>query len=83
MLCFFNNGEKRLFDLEKALDISNRYVKKILRPDVFNKVSIGEFGEIKWDGQGEIQDDTGHLIPCDYDISPEFVYRHSISQPGL
>lgn len=77
ILCFFNNGKKRIFDLEQSLDLTNKYVKKILTPQIFSKVTIGKFGEIKWDDEGEIKDYDGTILSCEYDISPEFVYQNS------
>jgi hypothetical protein len=75
--CVFNTGEERMFDLKKALSIEDPFVKKILRPEVFEKVKIGEFGQLYWQNIGEIRELNDTVSPCDYDISPEFVYAHS------
>ena len=72
--CFFNTGEQKIFDLEQKLDVNNVFVKKILNPNTFNLVKIGVLGQIQWDGIGEIKDNDGSAILCEYDISPEFVY---------
>ena len=77
ILCFFNNGKKRIFDLEQSLDLTNKYVKKILTPQIFSEVTIGKFAQIKWDDEGEIKDYDGTILSCEYDISPEFIYQNS------
>ena len=75
--CVFNTGEVRIFDLQKSLDKNNRFVRKVLTPEVFDKVKLGSFGELFWDEIGEIQELNGSVSSCNYDISPEFVYAHS------
>jgi hypothetical protein len=79
ILCSFNNGELRQLDLESVLSTEDKYVQKILTPDVFSKVKIGEFGQIYWENIAEIKDLNGKSIPCEYDLSPEFVYYNSVS----
>ena len=75
--CFFSNGESRLLELKKVLDSNDKYAKKIFHNHIFEKAEIGEFGEIFWPGLAEMRDERGKLIPCAYDISPEFVYHNS------
>jgi hypothetical protein len=75
--CVFNTGEVRIFDLQKSLDTNNRFVRKILSREVFDKVKLGDFGELFWDEIGEIQELNGSISSCNYDISPEFVYANS------
>ncbi len=77
LLCSFNTGERKVLDLTMALDISNKYVKKLINMETFKKAKIGSFGEIYWDGIGEIKDYDGSIISCAYDISPEFAYFNS------
>jgi hypothetical protein len=75
--CEFNTGEVRIFNLQKSLDKNNRFVRKVLSPEVFEKVKLGDFGELYWDEIGEIKELNGSISSCNYDISPEFVYAHS------
>ena len=75
--CVFNTGEVRIFNLQKSLDKNNRFVRKVLSLEVFEKVKLGDFGELYWDEIGEIKELNGSISSCNYDISPEFVYAHS------
>lgn len=76
VICHFNNGEVRILDLSST--INDRYASKILTNEaVFASVKVGDFGELYWPGVAEITDLDGKIIPCDYDISPEFAYRNS------
>ena len=75
--CHFKNGEKRLFDLEKSLNKSQKYTQKLLEGDVFSTAKVDSLGGIYWEGMAEMTDLEGNTIPCDYDISPEFVYMNS------
>ena len=76
--CSFNTGETKLLDLTTALDTSNKFVKKLLENNFYKTAKIGSFGEIYWENVGEMKDYDGKVIACEYDISPEFVYFHSI-----
>ena len=51
---------------------------KILMPDFFKTVKIGELGQIYWLDAAQMKDERGNSIKCEYDMSPEFVYHHSI-----
>ncbi len=75
--CVFNTGEVRIFNLQKSLDKNDRFVRKVLSLEVFEKVKLGDFGELYWDEIGEIKELNGSISSCNYDISPEFVYAHS------
>ncbi len=78
ILCFFENGELRLFDVQNS--IKDRYIDIIISDDkILKSAQIGEFGEIYWSNMGEITDLEGNIISCEYDISPEFVYENSIT----
>lgn len=72
--CLFNNGEERILDLEKALDKTGVYAKKIFEGDTFKKAKIDSFGGIYWEGIAEIKTLDGKSEPCEYDISPDFAY---------
>ena len=61
----------------KKLDPKNKFTQKILSPVVFKKALIGSFGEITWQGEGEMKDLQGKILSCEYDISPEFAYYNS------
>lgn len=77
LLCLFNNGENRVLDLEKVLDRNQKFTKAIFNDNVFTNVKIDSFGGIFWEGIAEIKDLDGTTKPCEYDISPEFVYHNS------
>ncbi len=79
ILCVFSTNERRLLDIRKALDTENPLVQKVLQPSVFKKAKIGEFGEILWENAGEIMELNGTISTCEYDISPEFAYHHSVA----
>ena len=79
IICKFTNGEVRKLEIDKILEAKKEdlYVKKILMPVVFNSVKIGELGQLYWDNVAQIKDENGILRPCEYDMSPEFVYYNS------
>ncbi len=77
ILCFFENGELRLFNVQNS--IKDKYVDIIISDDkILKSAQIGEFGEIYWADMGEIKDLDGNVNRCEYDISPEFIYENSI-----
>lgn len=76
IICHFDNNELRVLNLSKA--IKDKYITKIISDEkVFKSAKTGEFGEIYWSDAAEIKDLNGNLIPCEYDISPEFAYYNS------
>lgn len=75
--CSFNTGETKILDLTTSLDQNNKFVKKLIKNDTYKFAKIGSFGEIYWENIGEIKDYDGTIIPCEYDISPEFAYYNS------
>jgi hypothetical protein len=79
ILCEFNNKERRILDLKNSLDSNHKLVKNILDTQIFKMAKIGEFGEIYWDNAGEIKELDGKITKCEYDISPEFAYYHSVA----
>ena len=76
ILCTFNNGEQRILDL--TLILNDKYSKKICNEGIFKQAKVGSLGEIYWEGIAEIKDLNGNVIPCEYDISPEFAHMNSI-----
>ena len=79
ILCVFNTNERRILDIQKVLDPEHRLVKKVLNPATFHQAKVGEYGEILWENAGEIRELDGSISPCEYDISPEFAYHHSVA----
>ena len=77
LLCFFNNGDQRILDLEEVLDSKKKFASKIFDTTIFNKVKVGSFGEAYWDDVAEMKDLNGNIIPCKYDICPDFAYLNS------
>ncbi len=76
ILCFFANGELRLFNVREK--IKDRYIDKIISDnEIFKSAKIGKLGEIYWADMGEIKDLQGNVISCEYDVSPEFIYNNS------
>jgi hypothetical protein len=74
--CLFNTGElKRIEVLPLLLNHQHlNGIDQLKDYSVFEKVVIGEMGELKW---GKIilssTDDSGKRL--DYDISPEYAYE--------
>ena len=81
IICKFNNGEVKKFNLNEALTQreESRFAKKIQQADVFAQVKIGELGQLYWEGVAEMKDENGKTFVCEYDMSPEFIYHHSKS----
>lgn len=79
VVCRFNTGEIKQIELESVINNSNQYVnkKKLLDEEFFKQVSIGVFGELYWENAAYFKNENGELIPCEYDLSPEFVYYNS------
>lgn len=76
IICHFDNNELRVLDLSNL--INDKYINKILSDEnVFKSAKIGEFGELFWHNSAEMKDLNGNIIPCEYDISPEFAYYNS------
>ena len=76
IICFFKNGEQRLLDLKATL--KDKYGKLITSDKTtYSQATIGEFGEIMWNGLAQMRDSNGETIPCAYDMSPEFAYQNS------
>lgn len=77
IVCKFNNEEIKKIDLDQALSAADKYAHKIMSPDIFRQVKIGELGQLYWENVAEMKDLNGHMISCEYDLSPEFVYYNS------
>ena len=77
LIFHFNNGESRLLDLEKVLDINQPFAKKVFQDNTYSMVEIDSFGGIFWDSIAEIRELDGSIKPCEFDISPEFAYYNS------
>jgi len=80
LLCKFNNGVIKKLEILPIIEKHKHLngVESLLSKNVFNKVRIGEFGEIVWDKIVRTIQDEQELI-WDYDISPEFAYQNSIT----
>ncbi len=75
IICFFESGEVRLLDLSSVRD---KYIDKILGDKkILMSAKIGVFGELYWDKMAEIRELNGNITPCEYDLSPEFIYANS------
>lgn len=77
--CEFDNGEMRDLDIKTFMDRNGKYSKKVYDLSVFNKVKLGDFGQIYWDGIAKMRTLDGNLIPTEYDICPDFAYMNSIA----
>jgi hypothetical protein len=79
IVCLFNNGELRKLIVEPMLfvKINKTSADALFDKNIFNSVKIGEMGQLYWENIATMKDEKGNLIPCEYDLSPEFVYHHS------
>jgi len=77
--CKFTNGEVWLINVGKlfANKTDDIYAQKILNKSIFDSVKIGEMGQFYWENVAQMKDYGGQTIPCEYDMSPEFVYHNS------
>ncbi|MDX2189133.1 MAG: DUF2442 domain-containing protein [Bacteroidota bacterium] len=75
----FSNGEKKKFTiaLENAEPNLKKYYQSILDELNFQRVKLGRFGQLYWENCGEIIDEKGNLIKCEFDFSPEYIYYNS------
>jgi len=80
LICKFNNGNIKKLNILPIIEQHKHLkgVERLLDEIIFNKVRIGEFGEIVWDKIVVTIQDKKEVI-WDYDISPEFAYQNSIS----
>lgn len=81
IICKFNTGEIKVLEMDKVLSTTDKYSKQILDPTKIKLVKIGEFGQLYWENMAEMRDIDGKMIPCEYDLSPEFVYANSSPIP--
>jgi len=77
IICKFNNGEVKKLDVDKVLPANDEFAQKILNTSTFNSVRVGSLGQLYWENSAEMKDEKGNIIPCEYDLSPEFVYYNS------
>ena len=82
--CHFNNGEIKVIDILPILNNHSKLkgIQKLYQQEFFEKVEIGEFGELVWRNCIELDHD-GQSQLWDYDISPEFVYQLSLLENKL
>ncbi|MFN0048229.1 MAG: DUF2442 domain-containing protein [Cytophagales bacterium] len=76
----FTNNELKWLDV-KSLDLSihsSQIIDQLFKKNNFENVKIGKFGEIYWENLATMQDLEGSCIPCEFDMSPEYVYEHSL-----
>jgi len=78
LLCKFNNGAIKKLDVLPIIEHHKHLngVDSLLNEAVFNKVKIGEFGEIMWEKIVKTSQ-NGEVVSWDYDISPEFAYHNA------
>jgi hypothetical protein len=74
--CEFNTHEVKTNNMFHLINNSNEFVNKqlLLDPVFFEQVQIGQFGELFWKNAAYFRNEAGDLVPCEYDVSPEFVY---------
>lgn len=80
LIVAFDNGEVRKLEMQPILESQQHYpgVEKLFDTNIFLHPHIGNFGQIYWDNILQMRDLQGEFIPCEYDLSPEFVYENSI-----
>lgn len=79
VICKFNTGEIKIIALENCISTSSNNVDKakLLNKEFFKQVQIGKFGELFWADSAFMKNEKNELIPCEFDLSPEFVYHNS------
>ena len=84
IVCEFNNGEVKKINMEHILknNTANVNTQKLLTPDFFVTVALGELGQLYWNNTAKMKDAQGNYFVCEYDVSPEFIYFNSVSIDG-
>lgn len=80
LIVTFDNGEVRKLEMQPILESqkSHKGVEKLFDLSIFSNPKIGDFGQIYWENILQMRNLQGEFIPCEYDLSPEFVYENSI-----
>ena len=81
IVCELNNGEVKKINMEQILknNSSNIDSQKLLTPDFFVSVELGELGQLFWKNAAKMKDEKGNYFICEFDVSPEYFYFNSIS----
>ena len=79
IVCEFNNGEVKKINIDHVLKNNNATVdtQKVMKPDFFVTVALGDLGQLYWNNAAKMKDDKGNYFTCEYDVSPEYIYFHS------
>lgn len=75
----FSNEELRWLHV-KELNLSMHnptYIQLLFGEEQFKQVKVGELWQIYWLNIAKMKDEYGNSIPCDFDMSPEYVYMNS------
>lgn len=79
IICLWNTGEKRFFDLEdiiksKSSSVESPY-RALLNADKFREVKLDEnFHTIYWDNLIQMRELDGTLKPAPLDFCPDWLY---------
>ena len=65
------------FGFEEILQKNSKYAEKVFDGSIFQTVKIGINGELYWKDMAKIKTLKGEIIPCDYDICPDYAYINS------
>lgn len=76
ILCEMNNGIKKSIDVLECLNDHShlRGIISLKNWTEFQKVKIGEFGELTWEKVMKIDN-----LNWNYDISPEFIFYNGVT----
>lgn len=75
LTCLFSDGALKNIDMRPLLK-KYQYldgISKLYTSEIFNKVEIGQFGELVWRDLVKMKHNNEEQL-WDYDVSPEFVY---------
>ena len=76
-VCRFSSGIKKKLNIEPLIKAhAGMITKDLFDFSIFSQVNIGDFGQLYWSDAATMKDENGALIPCEYDISSEYVYHH-------
>ena len=81
LICKFNNGQLRMVSIDQLMlnEPNMKIVETVLDKTNFLNVRVGSRGQILWPNSATMKDESGESIICEYDMSGEYVYQHSLA----
>lgn len=78
-VCRFNNGTIKKINIEPLIKShANKLTRNLFDFSIFSEVKIGDVGQLYWADTSTMKDEKGNIIPCEYDISPEFIFHNAV-----